>query len=81
MKIEVFGTGCPRCDTLEQVVRVALQLLGIRANVDKIADLDTIVRRGIDSTPALVVDGELVVAGRVPDLDEVRQILSRPRGR
>jgi len=81
LKIEIFGSGCPRCDSIENVVGEALRDLGIVATVEKVTSVDGIVSRGIDGTPALAVDGELVVAGRTPSVDELKRVLRDARRR
>ena len=80
MKIEVFGTGCPKCNMLEANVRKALSELGLKAEVVKITSIDEMVERGLMSTPALAIDGEMVVAGRVPSLGELRGIIQARGG-
>ena len=79
MKVEVFGTGCPKCSMLETNVKRLLNELGMKAEVVKITSIDEIVERGLMSTPALAIDGELVVAGRVPSMAELRAILQARR--
>ena len=66
MRIEILGTGCGRCQQLTQNVRAALQHLGSGAEVHKIEDIQKIMAYGVMSTPALVVDGKVQFAGRVP---------------
>ncbi len=75
MKIEVFGTGCPKCNMLEGNVKKVLSELNLKAEVVKITSIDEMVERGLMSTPALMIDGELVVAGRVPSVAELRGII------
>jgi small redox-active disulfide protein 2 len=74
-KIEIFGTGCSKCNRLEKNVKAAVKELHAKAVVEKVDDLNEIASRGIPITPALVVDGNLVAAGRVPDIDEIKEIL------
>jgi small redox-active disulfide protein 2 len=75
MKIEVFGAGCPKCNMLEANVNKVLSQLGLKAEVVKITSIDVMAERGLMSTPALAIDGELVVAGRVPSVTELRNIV------
>jgi small redox-active disulfide protein 2 len=75
MKIEVFGTRCPKCNMLEANVNKVLSQLGLKAEVVKITSIDVMAERGLMSTPALAIDGELVVAGRVPSATELRNIV------
>jgi len=66
MRIEILGTGCARCQQLIQNVRTALAHLGSDAEVHKVEDIQQIMTYGVMSTPALVVDGQLKFAGKVP---------------
>lgn len=75
-KLEIFGTGCAKCKRTAKNVEIAVKELGIAAEVVKVEDIDTIADRGIMLTPALAVNGEVVVEGRVPTVDEVKEILS-----
>ena len=75
MKIEVFGTGCSSCRKLENTVKKAVSELKIKAKVIKVEDMMEIASRGIPLTPALMVNGNLVTAGRVPDIDEIKEML------
>ena len=75
MKIEVLGTGCMKCKRLFKNVEIAVKELGITAEIVKIDDIGEIIDRGVMLTPALVVDGEMKVSGRVADVKELREIL------
>ena len=61
MIIEVLGTGCPRCMNTEQNVKKALTELSLQTEVQKVTDIQQIIQRGVLSTPALVIDGRLVM--------------------
>ena len=76
MNIKILGTGCVNCRNLETVTRTALAELGIDATIDKVTDPGEIVAWGVMSTPALVIDDEVVLAGRVPNAAAVKQLLS-----
>lgn len=65
MKIEILGTGCPKCRELEAVTREAVNQTGVKAEILKVTDMDDIIDFGVMMTPALVIDGEVKVAGRV----------------
>ena len=77
MEIKILGTGCAKCKQLEKTVRQAVDEMGIDAQVEKVTELTDIMSYGIMSTPGLVVDGEVRIAGRLPKLEELKSILSR----
>ena len=72
MKIEILGTGCPKCETVAKNVQQAVAALGIQAEVIKVTDITEIAARGVMLTPALVIDGEIKVVGKVPTVDEIK---------
>lgn len=72
-KIEVLGMGCPKCNQLEDRAKEAVKELGIEAEVIKVKDIKAIADYGVMITPALVVDGVVKVAGKVPKLDEIKE--------
>ena len=76
MKIEVFGTGCAKCHQLEQHVDQAVKETGVTAEVVKVDDIAAIMGRGIIFTPALAIDGETRVSGRVPSVKEIKELLA-----
>ena len=80
MIIKVLGTGCSNCKNLERVTREAFAGLGIEATIEKVEDFPAIVGYGVMSTPALVVDEQVVVSGRVPKVAEVRELLAQRAG-
>jgi small redox-active disulfide protein 2 len=75
MIIKILGSGCTNCQKLEKHVREAVDELGIDAEVVKVTDFADIMGYGIMSTPGLVVDEEVKIAGRVPSRDEIQTIL------
>ena len=75
MEIKVLGTGCLKCKTLEKLTRGIVEQNGLDATVEKVEDIVAIMNYGVISTPALVVDGRVVVKGRVPSADELKRIL------
>jgi small redox-active disulfide protein 2 len=77
MKIQVLGTGCPKCRKLEEMARKAAEELNLDYSLEKISQINEIVAMGVMSTPALAVDGKVVLSGRLPEEDELRQMLSR----
>ncbi|MDD1687304.1 thioredoxin family protein [Methanoregula sp.] len=75
-KIEVLGTGCAKCKRLFANAEQAVRDLGITADVVKVEDLDAIVESGVMMTPALFINGEIVSEGRVPDVNEIKSMLT-----
>jgi len=76
MMIQVLGTGCPKCQKMEEIARQAASELTDVYLVDKVTDIRKITGFGVAVTPALVVDGYVKVTGRVPSLEEMKKILS-----
>lgn len=76
MKIEILGPGCRNCVTLERLAREAVADLGIDASIEKVTDYAAIAGYGVMTTPGLVVDGEVVMAGRVPTATRLREVLA-----
>jgi small redox-active disulfide protein 2 len=76
MEIKILGTGCPKCKALEKVTRDVVAENGIEANVSKVEDIMDIMKFGVMTTPALVVDGKVVMKGHVPSKEEVKQLLT-----
>ncbi|HEY5179468.1 MAG TPA: thioredoxin family protein [Dermatophilaceae bacterium] len=76
MIIKVLGTGCTNCKNLERVTREAVDALGLDATIEKVEDYAAIMGYGVMSTPALVVDEQVLVSGRVPKAAEVRELLA-----
>jgi small redox-active disulfide protein 2 len=75
MKIEILGSGCAKCKSVEKLVRNIVEELGIQADIIKIEDLQEIVNRGIIMTPAVFIDGEAKIVGRIPTADELKKLL------
>ena len=71
MEIKILGTGCAKCKKLEELVREAVDELGVDADIIKVTDLNEIMDYDIMMTPGLVVDGEIVCSGRLPKKDEI----------
>jgi len=76
MNIQVLGTGCPKCKSLEKAIREVVAQNNIDATVSKVEDIVEIMKFNIMTTPVLVVDGKVVVKGRVPSNEELKQILT-----
>lgn len=76
MKIEILGTGCPKCRTLAANAEAAVKKLGVACDVVKITDLNEIVKRGVMMTPALAIDGKVKLVGKVPSEAELTTLLT-----
>jgi small redox-active disulfide protein 2 len=76
MVIKILGTGCVNCRNLEANTRTALAELGLAIEIDKVTDPGEIIGWGVMSTPALVIDDEVVLSGRVPPADQIKQLLA-----
>jgi len=76
MTIEVLGTGCAKCDRLEAMAKTVADDLGVPCTVEHVRDIGLIVQRGVMATPALAIDGKIVVAGRIPSRSELTAILT-----
>ena len=76
MNIKVYGTGCPKCQALMANVEAALKSTTTQATTEKVTDIDKIIARGIMTTPALEIDGEIVSAGRIMSADEIAHRIS-----
>ena len=72
MKIEILGTGCPKCKKLTELVTETVKELGIAAEVGKVDQINDIMNYGVMMTPALAIDGKVLVAGRIPSKDEIK---------
>ena len=75
MKIEILGTGCPKCRTLADKTEEAAKKMGVDYELCKVTDLSEIMKRGVVMTPALVVDGEVKAAGTMPSEGELMELL------
>lgn len=76
MEIKILGSGCANCDNLEARTREAVEQLGLAASFDHVRDAGEIASYGVMRTPALVVDDEVVVSGRVPTTAQVAELVS-----
>jgi small redox-active disulfide protein 2 len=78
-QVKILGSGCAKCNQLADMVKAVIASEGIEAEVEKIEDIQKIVEYGVLSTPALVVDGQVRCSGKVPSVDEIREMLvSKP---
>ena len=75
MIIKVLGPGCANCKKLEENTKKAVEALGIDATIEKVTDFKDMMAYGVMKTPALVVDGQVKIMGRVPSSDEIKEYL------
>jgi small redox-active disulfide protein 2 len=76
-KIQILGTGCPKCKKLAENADEAAKDLGIECEIEKVTNVNEIMGFGVMVTPALVVDGDVKVVGKVPSPDEIKKILAK----
>jgi small redox-active disulfide protein 2 len=76
MLLEILGTGCSKCQKLEELTRQAVKELGVEAQINHVKDITAITNYGVMITPALVKDGIVKVAGKIPSLEEIKKLLS-----
>jgi small redox-active disulfide protein 2 len=74
-KIQILGTGCPKCKKLAENAEAAAKELGIEYEIEKVTEINEIMKFGVMVTPALVIDGQVKVVGKVPRVDEIKEML------
>ena len=74
-KLQILGTGCPKCQKLTEAAETAARELGLEYELEKVRDINEIMKFGVMFTPALVVDGEVKVSGKVPEIEEIKKYL------
>lgn len=77
MNIKILGTGCPNCQKLEANTKQALKEMKIEVQIEKVTDIQEIMSYGVMGMPALVVNEKVEVTGRIPDVEEIKSILSK----
>ena len=75
-KIQILGTGCPKCNMLASVAKDAAEEMGIEYELEKVTEINDIMSFGVMVTPALVIDGEVKVTGKVPKTDKIKEMLT-----
>ncbi|MCE5210789.1 MAG: thioredoxin family protein [Deltaproteobacteria bacterium] len=75
MKIEILGMGCATCNKLEDTVHQAVKETAIDAQIDHITDIKKIMAYGVMTTPALVIDGKVAAAGKLPSLADIKKMI------
>lgn len=79
MKIKILGMGCPNCLQLEKNAREALQVLGIEAVIEKVTQVQEIIKYNVLQMPALVVDEQVCLSGRIADVEELTDLLKNKK--
>ena len=74
-KIQILGTGCPKCKKLAENAEAAAKQTGIEYEIQKVTDINEIMKMGVMVTPALAVDGQVKVVGKVPSQDAIKSLL------
>ena len=74
-KLQVIGTGCPKCKKLAENAEAAAKALGIEYTIEKVTDINEIMKFGVMMTPALAVDGQVKVVGKIPDAEAIKAML------
>ncbi len=74
-KIQILGTGCPKCTKLAQHAEEAAKSMGIEYTIEKVTEITEILKFGVMMTPGLVIDGKVRVVGKVPSVDEIKAML------
>lgn len=74
-KIQILGTGCPKCRKLAENAEIAAKELGIEYQLEKITDINEIMKFGVMITPALAVDGQVKISGKVPSVEQLKEML------
>ena len=77
MKIEILGSGCPKCRLVEDVVKQVIKKLKIKVNLKHVYDINEIIERGVMTTPAIVIDGKVKISGRIPSEEEIEKLLKK----
>jgi small redox-active disulfide protein 2 len=76
LQVKILGTGCPKCNKLYEETQRAAFELGLECHIEKVTDMSEITGYGILMTPALVVDGQVKVSGKVPSRDDLKKLLA-----
>ncbi len=75
-KLQILGTGCPKCKKLAENAESAAQDLGIDYEIEKVSDINDIMKFGVMMTPALAINGEVKVVGKVPTVDDIKELIA-----
>lgn len=75
-KLQILGTGCPKCNKLAELTEAAAKDLNVEYEIIKVKDINEIMNFGVMMTPALAVDGQVKIAGKVPDVDTLKKMIA-----
>jgi len=75
-KLQILGTGCPKCHKLAENTEAAARALGLEYELVKVTNINDIMKFGVMMTPALAVDGQVKVVGKVPSVEEIRKLIA-----
>ena len=75
-KLQILGTGCPKCKKLAELTEQTARDLGIDFEMEKVTEIQEIMKFGVMMTPALAVDGEVKVAGKIPSIEEIKKMIA-----
>jgi len=75
-KLQILGTGCPKCEKLAEITETAARELGMDYEIQKVRDINEIIAFGVMMTPALAVDGQVKFTGRVPSVEEIKEVIA-----
>jgi len=76
VRIAILGTGCPKCNETAKVVRLAVEQAQVSATIEKVQDIQEIMKYRVMMTPAVAIDGQVKISGKVPTVDEVKALLA-----
>ena len=74
-KIQILGTGCPTCEKVTELTIQAAKELSIEYELEKVKDITEIIKMGVVKTPAIAVDGVVKISGKLPTIDEIKEVL------
>lgn len=77
MKIEVLGSGCPRCKQTYKIMQMAIEELNEKVDLVYVTDINEIISKGVMTTPAVTVNGKIVMSGKIPTLEEAKQFITK----
>jgi len=75
MKIQILGAGCPKCKALAKLVEEVVSEMGIEFELEKVTDISKIIAAGVMMTPVLVIDGKVVLTGKIPSPEELKKLI------